>query len=438
MTRLFVCTTVSVLLATMPSPAQQSYRLAEAIRQGDQFAIQSRVELTGKLTSPPSKTDKKTSVLSFEGYSSIDYHERILSLTREGTAKKSIRAFDRIKLERKVGGIAQSTALRPEVRRIVLSRRKPHDLFFSPDGALTWSELDLLRTDVFTPALTGLLPRGAVRLGSEWTASTEAVQELTDLEKIDQESLRCRLEQIVTVSQRNQARVSFQGTIKGTNEDGPNRQELNGFFYFDLEGNYLSYLSLRGRHSLLNGEGKEMGRIEGRFVLTRKKTTGHRDLGDAALRQISLEPSKSTTRLLYDNEALKIRFLHPRQWRVGGTRGQQITLDGPEGAGMVITLDPLRRLPTTNQFYQEARNWMDRQKARVLSVARPSRDQARPTSIDRFVIEAEMKSQKVVMDYFVIRDANGGATLAARIPAGREARDLQREAQAIARSLRRK
>src|SRR2546430_12171746 len=39
---------------------------------------------------------------------------------------------------------------------------------------------------------------------------------------------------------------------------------------FDLDANHLSYLYLRGVHSLLEKDGREVGRIEGRFVLTRR------------------------------------------------------------------------------------------------------------------------------------------------------------------------
>ena len=71
---------------------------------------------------------------------------------------------------------------------------------------------------------------------------------------------------------RAQARVTFRGTVRGANEDGPNRQQLDGWLLFDLDSNYLSYLYLKGVHSLLDPDGKEVGRVEGRYVLSRKRT----------------------------------------------------------------------------------------------------------------------------------------------------------------------
>ena len=69
---------------------------------------------------------------------------------------------------------------------------------------------------------------------------------------------------------RRRAYVSLAGTVKGASEDGPAEQKLDGSFYFDLESNQLSYLSCNGIHRLLDRDGKEVGRIEGQFVLTRR------------------------------------------------------------------------------------------------------------------------------------------------------------------------
>ena len=62
--------------------------------------------------------------------------------------------------------------------------------------------------------------------------------------------------------------MALSGTVRGINEDGPNRQQLDGYFFFDLESNHISYLTFKGVHVLLDRDGKESGRVEGRFVLT--------------------------------------------------------------------------------------------------------------------------------------------------------------------------
>ena len=61
--------------------------------------------------------------------------------------------------------------------------------------------------------------------------------------------------------------------------------------------------------------------------------------------------------------------------------------------------------------------------------------QAAPAALERFVLETEMGKERLTLDYYVARQANGGATLAARLLSGNLAA-LQREVEAVARSLR--
>src|SRR5581483_10005943 len=131
----------------------------------------------------------------------------------------------------------------------------------------------------------------AVRPGDRWTATPASIQELTDLERIESGNVECRLEQLTTEFGHRVARISLKGTVRGTNEDGPNQQSLDGYFYFDLQSHSISYLTLKGISSLLDKDGKAMGRIEGLFVMTRQAPAQSDQLGDAAIRGLATEPN---------------------------------------------------------------------------------------------------------------------------------------------------
>jgi hypothetical protein len=277
------------------------------------------------------------------------------------------------------------------------------------------------------------MPAGAVRPGETWAAATGAVRELTDMERITEGKVECRLEQVTTLEGRRHARVSFRGAVAGADEDGPCRHQLDGYFYFDLESNHLSYLYLNGRHALLDKDGKEAGHVKGRFVLTRQVLGRLPELADEAFRGVALEPNADNTLLLYDNPDLGVRFLHPRRWRVAVVRGSQVALDADGGAGLLITLDPLTRVPTGDQFLAESRAWLVRQKATVVRTEPPRQVQATPP-LEQFALEAQMGGQKFLMDYYVCRQGKGGATLAARLPPSDQA-TLRKEVERIARSL---
>ena len=210
-------------------------RLQEAFVLDYEYHVSTRVKLTGKLTLPPPDKDKKPVILDMSGSSAIEYDERMLE-SKDGTVGRTVRVYREMEFDRTVGDQAQKSTLRPEVRRLVLLRRQKFKGPFCPEGPLTPGEIDLIRTDVFTPALVGLLPTQAVKAGDRWTVTTAAVQELTDLDQIEGK-VECRLDDVTTLNERRCARVFLSGTVKGVNEDGPERTEAGGavLFRFGIE-----------------------------------------------------------------------------------------------------------------------------------------------------------------------------------------------------------
>lgn len=421
-------------LASFTIASAQTMQLKESYSPGYQYHVSTRVSLSGKLVLPAEKGKSAPTPLAISGESAIEYDERIFGLEADGQVKQTIRIYRRMDFQRKVGDSTQSHSLRPEVRRLVILRNKDQGVPFSPDGPLTWGEIDLVRTDVFTPALAGLLTDKAVQPGDRWIASESAVRSLTDLERIEEGRIECHFEQYTNIENRKHARIAFAGSVRGTNEDGPNRQRLDGYFYFDLESNHLSYISLNGVNTPLDKDGKEMGRIEGTYVLTRQAHQRSKDLSDEALRGVILEPTDDNTLLLYDNPDLGVRFLYPRRWRVGGIRGRQLTIDSTDGSGILVTFEPLATLPTATQFQTESREWLQKQKAKIHGIGQPTRLQGPPKQIDHFAYDVELAGRRGLLDYFVIRQDTGGATLAARLQT-HDQTNLRKEVDRIVRTM---
>jgi len=317
---------------------------------------------------------------------------------------------------------------------MVVLRIGSREVPFSPDGPLTFGEIDLVRTDVFTPALVGLLPHQPVKIGDRWPASTSAIEELTDMEKIAEGGLECRLESINVESGRRVANISFAGTVRGVNEDGPNQQQLTGSFRFDLEGNYLSELALTGVNLLLDPQGKSTGRIEGKFRLVRRPLSNAPELTDAALKGLILEPNPSNTLLVYEGSVANVRFLYPRRWRVSAEQGRQVTLDEPHGNGILITAEPLAKVPATTDFLKETQDFLTQQQGKILRTEPAQRLQAVSREIDRFAMDVELNRQPARMEYFITRQSQGGATIAARLIPN-EATVLRLEVEQIVKSL---
>jgi hypothetical protein len=414
--------------------AEEPVRVEEKFPAGYQYHVNTRVELSGSVTLPAEKGKAAPNPITISGDSAIEYDERVLSVDNDGRVQKTARIYRKMDFQRKVGDKPQQASLRPEVRKIVLLLAKNRKGPFSPDGPLTWGEIDLIRTDVFTPALAGLLPEKAVQIDDRWKATEASIKELTDMEKIDDGDVECRLEQFTMLEKRRHARVAFAGTVRGVNEDGPTKQQLTGYYYFDLESNHLSYLFLKGVNSLIDKDGKEVGRVEGRFTMTRQANQRSKDLGEEPLKSWSLDPNAENTLLLYDNPDLGVRFLYPRRWKVAGGLGRQVDLDGSDGSGLRITLEAPETIPTAKQYLTESRDFLQGQKAKILGIDAPRRFQDAPRELDQFLLDVEIAKDRVTMSYYVARQAKGGATLAARLPTS-DLPALKKEVDAIARSL---
>jgi hypothetical protein len=414
--------------------AQNPVTLAETFDTADPYRVELKVRLSGRLAIPQ-EPGKPPQVLPMTGESTLIYDERVLPPDEPRTGKV-IRAYREVTFARTVGGKDQKADIRPVVRRMVVLRSdRGKKAPFSPDGPLTWGEIDVVRTDIFSPALVpGLLPAKPVRPGERWRLAPAAVAELTDLDPIDEGELAAEFVSVVTISNKRYAKLGVSGSVTGGTEDGTSRQKLEGTGYFDLETNRLTYLNLKGTRELLAADGKTVaGRIEGTFVMTRGPAGRAGDIAEAALRGLDLRPTAANTEMLYDNPDLGVRFQHPRRWRVGAVQGRQVTLDEPAGGGLLITVEPAATLPSADKYLVEVRDYLKKEGASVNGAEPPRRVSDRPR-LDRFALDAEVKKEKVRLEYAVVGQPEGGATVAARLPwADRE--ELQRDVDRVLRTL---
>jgi hypothetical protein len=435
----FLAFTLPLALLASPAAAQE-VSLRESFEPGHATKVDVRMKGSGKLALPPAGKEKEGRVVALSGASSLVFEERVLPPDDANTLK-TVRAYREVAFDRALGDIKQDASIRPSVRRMVVIRPKAlkdalaRPVPFSPDGPLTLGELDIVRTDVFAPALVpGLLPPGAVKPGATWKASADAVSELTNVEKVEEGGVTVEFVGIAKPGGKQLARLKVSGTVRGVNEDGPCRHKLDGTAYFDLDANLLTYLSVKATKEMLDGKGQTVGVIEGQFVMTRTAVAKMpADLSDASLRDLDLKPGAENTLLLYDNPDLGVRFLHPRGGRVGAVQGRQMTLDHARGAGILITVEPPAKVPAPEDYLKEVLADLKKQKAEVTGTEKPSRARAEPITLDLFAIEATVEKQNRRLEYAVLRQADGGATIAANLPAADAA--LRPEVVRIVRSL---
>jgi hypothetical protein len=397
--------------------AQEAVTLAEEFKPDHLSRVDVSVTLTGRLAVPVEK-GKPPQLVTMTGKSQVVYDERVLPPDAPGTFK-TVRGYREVDFIRVLGDVKQDAGIRPSVRRMVMIKTDRRRAPFSPDGPLTWGEIDVVRTDIFNPAVVpGLLPRGPVRKGQSWKMGAEAIAELTDMEKVDSGEITVEFSGVAEVARRKVARLQISGSVRGVNEDGPNSQRLEGHAFFDLDGGFLSYLSLKGTHELLDGKGQTVGRVEGKFTMNRSLLTAMpADLSDASLKGLDLKPTPENTLLFYDDERLGVRFLYPRGWRIGAVQGRQVTLDHARGAGILITVESAAKLPNAEDYLKEVKGYLQKEKAQIGAVDAPRRIRTEPVTLDRFGLDVAFGSNKVRMECAVLRQTDGGVTITGSIPA---------------------
>ena len=424
-----------LLLGFTPlAQAQEAVRLAETFDPAAPYRVELTVTMAGRLTLP-TKKDQPAEAVAVGGNSTLTYDERPL-IADEPKTDKVVRAYRGIDFKRTIGDKDQTASIREGVRRLVVLRsEKGKKAPFSPDGPLLWSEIDVVKHDIFTPVLVaGLLPKDEVKPGSKWTANAAAIAELTDLETIDEGGIAVEFASVVMLNERKLAKLAITGTVRGTNEDGPTRQKLDGTAYFDIEAKRLTYLKLNGVHEMLGSDGKAIGRIDGTFTMTRSASKEFDDISDAKLAGKELKPTEENSLLLYDNAELGLKFLYPRRWRVGSVQGRQVTLDEPRGGGILLTVETTDRLPTVEKYQDEVKAFLAKQQAKIAPMAAPVRTADKPIRIDRFGIDAELKTGKARLEYAVTSGPKGGVLVAARLPA-EDAAELKVDLERILKQL---
>ncbi|WP_020469951.1 hypothetical protein [Zavarzinella formosa] len=423
---------VALVVALVGSSAwgADAVRLMESAPVGAEYRVITEFTFTGELTLPLEK-GKPPERVKMSGRSAIDYAERILKVDPKEADHKSLRVYEKFDFRKTTGDRTDQGILRDPVRRLVMMKRGHAKVPFSPDGPLKWGEIEMLRTDFVVPALAGLLSDKDVNEGDTWTASETAVRELTDIDKVDSGKLECKLEKVETVGPRRVAHVSFSGTLSGVNEDGPMRQKLSGKLIVDVAAKRISYLKIDGTQDLLDEKGMQAGQIRGTFQMTRSGVTGHPALAEESIAKLELSPTEENTLLLVDGDPKGIKFIHPRRWHVGRATGRQITMDETGGAGLLMTIELPRNLPTTNDYLREALKELQTRGGKLVN-----RTSAKSLAdgVDVFTFDVEAGKEQFTMAYFVIRQPFGGATIAARIPEAEKAARMK-EVEAIVRSF---
>src|SRR5262245_31642388 len=82
---------------------EEAVRRQERLREGDRYHVRMTVEISGTLRPPAAKGKTPPRPVKMEGSSTIDYHERVLTLEK-GQVRKTLRYCEKLDFKRTVAG----------------------------------------------------------------------------------------------------------------------------------------------------------------------------------------------------------------------------------------------------------------------------------------------------------------------------------------------
>jgi hypothetical protein len=337
------------------------------------------------------------------------YHEKSLQVPAAAHAPmRSVRHYDRAEGEIQSGDHPYNPSLREDRRLIGVEVDRPEVTLFSPQGPLTFDELDLIDVLANSLVLDRLLPQKPVAVQSPWKHPDDVIAAMLGLDTITESDVRS----VLTGIDGGEAKLEISGRVAGAERGVSTALELKGKYRFDLTAKRITWFGLLVR------EDRSVGQVDTGFDvvarLVMKITPGRQSdhLTDAALAGFPLEPTPELTQLSYEPAGGTWLLAHDRRWHVVTEEASQAVMrlidDGDKLAQCNVALLPQAAdaAQLTLEAFQE--NVVRALDENFASLARASQHHNEADyRVFRIVAEGETSSVPMLWIYYLVTDEHG-------------------------------
>jgi hypothetical protein len=130
-----------------------------------------------------------------------------------------------------------------------------------------------------------------------------------------------------------------------------------------------------------------------------------------------------------------VELTHSRRWALRPPGEKQWIIDGPSGSGLTIQFEPAGNIPEADKVRKEIETTLSKAAQGLKAEPDPSGWNEANRTVQRLSWRGTQNGKDFVFDYFLCKQGGKGAIVAARYFAP-EAREAQRDAERIVRSLR--
>ena len=399
---------VLCLVAALPPVGARSAektRLTPANEAGQLQRVKVVAEVRGQLKL--NADGKKVTQKPLEVKGELVYEERQLEQA-DGLRQRVARYYREAQAKIQVGGYQRLSQLNEERRLVVVEANRDGATFFTPYGALTRDEVELIDVQGSRLWLPALLPAEPVAPGDSWPHNDELLNLLLGLEAISQASVKSTLLRVDS----QVAIIEMKGSVSGAVGGVAAEIELEAKYNFDLRQRRITWLAMSIK------ERRSIGHAEPGFdvvalVRLAAETAEHSELlADKALSDVSLKRDAGADLLSLEAEKGGFRLLHDRRWQVMIDR-HDVTILRLVNRGDLIAQCNISRLPELPEgqqlqleaFQQEIRRALDKDFGQFVEASQSVMD--RGLRVLRVVASGAVSELPIQWTYYHVSDDLG-------------------------------
>lgn len=396
---------ISVLSAEA-AQEKRTYLLRSGRKPGDTDRIVALLEVGGELKEI---ANDKVQRAKMSVVCNFGYDEKTLELPAgSGDRLRSARYYDKLDAVIKVEDEVIKPALRPQRRLIAVEVDSPTVTLFSPHGTLTRDELDLIDVLGNSLLLDGLLPEKPVAVGEAWEHPEKLIVALLGLDAASQSDVKSALKEVT----RTAARIELAGRVEGAVGGVSTEIELKAKYRFDLKRKRIDWFGLLVKEKRSIGHVKRGVDAVARLQVKISPAPGSRELADAALEGLSLEPSAELSELTYASAEGGWQVRYDRGWYITGDH-HDLTVFRRMDRGELIAqcnVSPLPKLTpgkqiTLSEFQEDVQKALGESFGEFVEASQRANDA--DYRVYRVVVRGEASKLPIQWNYYLLADENG-------------------------------
>jgi len=299
-----------LLLTSLGTPlsAEEGVLLQAATKPNDLTRVAVKMEVGGDLTVPNEGPPKP---LKMSVVAAMKYDERLLeSITGHARA---VRIYTEAQAVIKIENGGVTPVLSEDHRLIGVDWTGDACNLYSPRGALSRDELELVDLPAPSLLLDALLPSEAVAKDATWKQPDGFWAAFLRLDAVGSNDVTSKL---VELTAGKEAIVELAGILTGAVEGVATEIEIKGRYRFDLTSHRIATfgMAIKEKRSIGHvGPGMD---VVARLEMTLEPLADSPQLSDEALAGLPLDPESAGQALTYQPQTQAYRFFNDRRWHI--------------------------------------------------------------------------------------------------------------------------